>query len=84
MFGFFSGIFGKIKTAVILVLAAALPLLYVFGRRDGSTADRIDRLKQDRETNAEIADFYRRMAEEPLRDPVRDRRDLVDRLREGL
>lgn len=79
--GFFSGIWGKIKAAVIIILTAALPLLYILGRRDGGSSQEIDRLKNASETNEEIADFYRRHVEYVDRDPIRDRDDLIERLR---
>lgn len=81
MLGLLTNVWSKIKTGVIAVLIAILPILYVLGRRDGSTSADIDRLRDAKETNEEIADFYRKMAEEPLRDPIRDRRDLIERLR---
>jgi hypothetical protein len=79
-------IWGRIKTWVIGVLVALMPVVYVFGRREGDKEREIEFLRNSAETNDEIADFYRRMGEFPDEDPDLDtRRGLADRLRnEGL
>lgn len=74
-------IVGKLKTYVIGTLAILLPILYVFGRRDGKKFERSNVIEDELRTQAAAKDFYKAMAEhEEDYIPV-DRGDLADRLR---
>jgi uncharacterized membrane-anchored protein YhcB (DUF1043 family) len=78
-------ILGKIKTYIIAALAVLLPILYVFGRRDGKKLEQQKILKDELEASQSASDFYKAMAEhEDDFNPV-SRNDLTDRLRrDGL
>ena len=85
MFGFITG---KIKTAIIVVLALALPILYLFGRLGGGA--RVERavLKEEADKAKRRANFYKDMAEheqEIESGRARNADDLVNKLRiDGL
>lgn len=78
-------ILGKIKTYVIAALSLLLPILYVFGRKDGKKLEKQKILADELEAQRDVSDFYKAMAEhEDDFNPV-SRNDLTDRLRrDGL
>lgn len=82
MFGFITG---KLKTIVIAALAVLLPILYILGRRDQKSVDRVDRLEDALDTEKDRADFYRDM--DKYNHEIEDntpstRDDIIKRLRE--
>jgi len=80
MLGFLTG---RVKTWALAALAAALPIIYVLGRKDGRHVSKAQQLKEAAETNDERADFYKRMSDFPNDDERFTRHDLVERLRSG-
>lgn len=76
---------GKIKTFVIAGLAVLLPILYLFGRRDGAKAQQQADLADDLQTSEKVSDFYKAMAEHEVSFTPTNRSDLIERLRrDGL
>lgn len=79
------GIIGKIKTALLAILAVMLPILYVLGRKDGGKEAKNDVLADDLEAQKKVSDFYKAMAEDAEDFNPTSRSDLTDRLRrDGL
>jgi hypothetical protein len=84
MFSFF----GKVKVWAIAALSAALPIVYFFGhligKNKGRSVEQLDRLEDSNETNRQVADFYKSMADdEEITHGNFDKRDnLTDRLRD--
>lgn len=79
------GIIGKIKTALLAILAVMLPILYILGRKDGGKDAKNDVLADDLEAQKKVSDFYRAMAEDAEDFNPTSRSDLTDRLRrDGL
>lgn len=78
-------ILGKIKTYIIAALALLLPILYVFGRRDGKKLEKQKILADELEAQRDVSDFYKAMAEHEDDFNPGSRNDLTDRLRrDGL
>lgn len=78
-------IIGKIKTALLAILAVMLPILYVLGRKDGGKEAKNDVLADDLEAQKKVSDFYKAMAEDAEDFNPTSRSDLTDRLRrDGL
>tara|TARA_E500000178_G_C16409095_1_gene482157 strand:- start:216 stop:470 length:255 start_codon:yes stop_codon:yes gene_type:complete len=79
------GIFGSIKTVLMAVLSAALPVLYLFGRKAGAQKEQQKTLERIAEKEKQRAEFYktleRKNAEEKANTP-NTRDELTDRLRE--
>lgn len=79
-------VFSKIKIIVAGIVAALLPILYIFGRKDGAKAEEVKQIKASAKAADYRAEFYREMEEtnneiesnEPL---TRD--DLTNRLRDN-
>lgn len=83
MFGFITG---KLKTIVIAVLSALLPILYILGRRDQKAVDHRDRLEDALDTEKDRADFYRDMEKhnhEIQENSPSSRDDIIKRLRDN-
>jgi hypothetical protein len=79
------GIIGKIKTALLAILAVMLPILYILGRKDGGKDAKNDVLADDLEAQKKVSDFYKAMAEDAEDFNPTSRSDLTDRLRrDGL
>jgi hypothetical protein len=79
------GIIGKIKNALLAILAVMLPLFYVLGRKDGGKEAKNDVLADDLEAQKKVSDFYKAMAEDAEDFNPTSRSDLTDRLRrDGL
>lgn len=83
------GIWGRIKSWIIIILTAALPLVYMIatmlGRKDGRTESDIDRLTNANQTERKISDFYREMADNEAdiqSGKLHNRDNLVKRLRD--
>jgi len=74
-------IVGKIKNAVIGILAIMLPILYVLGRRDGGAKVKSVVLADDLDAQKKVSDFYKAMAEDAEDFNPTSRDDLTDRLR---
>lgn len=84
----FSLITGKIKTAVIVVLSLALPVIYLLGRIGGGTRAKNNVLKDELDAAHKQTDFYKAMQEHEAdiqSTAPRDRSSLIERLRrDGL
>ena len=79
------GIVGKIKTYIIGALALLLPILYVFGRKDGKKIEKAKVLADELEATTKASNFYKAMAEYEDDFNPTTRSDLTDRLRrDGL
>lgn len=79
------GIIGKIKTYVIGVLLAAIPVIYVLGQLFGRRAAQHDRIVDANKAANDAADFYKKMAEHEGSTNISGRSDLIERLRkDGL
>ena len=79
------GLFNNIKLFAMALLSAALPVLYMFGKKQGAQKEQQKTLERIAEKEKQRADFYktleRKNAEEKANTP--DTRDeLTDRLRE--
>tara|TARA_B100000214_G_C23820996_1_gene559623 strand:+ start:491 stop:748 length:258 start_codon:yes stop_codon:yes gene_type:complete len=85
MFGFITG---KIKTAIILVLSIAIPVIYIFGRMGGGSKVKQAVLEEEAEKAKRRANFYKDMAkheQEIESGRSRNADDLVSKLRsDGL
>lgn len=77
-------IFGNLKTILLGVVAALLPILYIIGRRDGVKGEVIKQMKDAQEAAEETAEFYREIEQENNEiesTKPRTRDDLSKRLR---
>lgn len=84
------GLLGRIKMWAIVVLTAALPILYIIGqligKKNARTASENDRLRDINQTNEEIANFYRKIAEyeeDNTNGSLHNRDNLIERLRDN-
>lgn len=84
------GLLGRIKSWAIVALTAALPIIYLIGQLVGKktarTAAENDRLRDINETNEEIANFYRKMAEheeDNTHGSLHNRDNLIKRMRDN-
>lgn len=82
------GLLGRIKSWIIVILTAALPLVYLIatmlGRKDGRMNSDIDRLTNANQTEHKISDFYREMADNEAdiqSGKLHNRDNLLERLR---
>lgn len=84
----FSFITGKIKTAIIVALSLALPVIYILGRLGGGSRVKNNVLKDELDASRKQTDFYKAMQEHEAdiqSNAPRDRNALVERLRrDGL
>jgi len=81
----FSMFFSKAKIIIAALVAALVPIIYLFGRKDGANAvektvleDEISSLKRQQEFQQEMRE-YEQQAED---DKPRSRDELVSRLRD--
>lgn len=78
-------IVGKIKNAVLAILAIMLPILYVLGRKDGGAKVNNAVLADDLDAEKKVSAFYKAMAEDAEEFNPTSRDDLTERLRkDGL
>jgi hypothetical protein len=73
-------IFGKIKSYIIMTLALALPIIYVFGQVKGKAKEKNKVLKDDLQAQKKTTHFYKAMSENE-EDNITDRPSLIKRLR---
>lgn len=52
-------IFTKVKIVAITLFAALLPVLYLFGRKDGKAVEQTKKMEDALETNEKVAEFYK-------------------------
>jgi len=78
----FAWITTKIKTWIIAALLALGPFLYIFGVFAGRKKDDVEDLKRSAKANEDLADFYKKMAEQEHElEDYNTRRSLLERLR---
>lgn len=80
-----NGVFGKVKLIIMGLIAAALPILYLLGRRDGSQLEERKVLDDALKTEKKRSDFYKAMEQHDaeVQDATpRDRDELAKRLRQ--
>jgi len=74
------GIFSKLQTTILGLLALLMPLIYLFGRKAGKDKAKANKLANDLVLSNEVADFYKALSDEDDTDPVSPD-TLVNRLR---
>jgi hypothetical protein len=81
---FLTKIFGSTKALIAGAIAILVPIIYLFGRKDGANAEKTAVLEDEINAQNERADFYKDIGEQNSEieaNAPRNRSELTERLR---